>query len=235
MQIGRGAYASFELWSNNDAFGNKVFAEEGKCAEERAKFLMLIERKIPILPPIVLPWTAKKSIAMMRMDMTLEHALQHRLLSGPVLQHVVFAVTDLLLLLSDDRMLMMDVHLGNILLQWPSNRREGMPRVVLNDPGFMHDFSDPETLPKHVRRCAFDPQYDLAFFSYSLLGFMRRLQYKPLPITPLSESELIPYQHYIKTHRWDMAVGHYPYRPDATLSVEDIARNSKRRKVASEG
>lgn len=231
MQIGKGSHASFILWSNNAAFGNKVFTEEEKCEEERAKFMSLIPSGGHFLPPILLPWDAKKSIAMMRMDMTLEKAIRERIVSDRILQKIIYAVASMLMDLANRRKLMMDVHLGNILLKFASDRYQGMPWVYLNDPGFLHDFSDPTILPSHVRRCTFDPLYDLAFFSYSLIGYLRLLQRTPLPITPLSERELIPYQKYIGApHHWDLAVGRYKYQPDATLSNEYIARNSKRRK-----
>ena len=233
MQIGKGAHASFVLWSNNAAFGNKVFTDEKKCEEERSKFMELIACGVPLLPPIVLPWPAKKSIAMMRMDMTLERAIRDRILTDRILQKIIYEVTRMLMDLSiRRRKLMMDMHLGNILLKFASDKHAGMPRVYLNDPGFMHDFSKPDVLPSHVRNCKFDPRYDLAFFSYSVIGYMRMLRYATLPITPLSERELIPYQKYIgPPHHWDMAVGQYKYQPNATLSNEYIAKNSKRRKV----
>lgn len=229
MRIGKGSHASFELWSNNEAFGNKIFTSESKCEEERVKFMTL--KDLAILPPIVLPWNGAKSIAMMRMHMTLEHAIREKILSPRLLQKVVYVVTEMLMRMANKKKLMMDVHLGNVLLHFPSLSYQGMPRVYLNDPGFLHEFTT-EVLPTHVRSCPFDPTYDLAFFSYSLIGYLRRLQYTPFPITPLSEEELIPYQRYIKApHHWDMAVGRFPYRPEATLCVEEIARNGKRKKT----
>ncbi len=224
MLIGRGSHARFCLWSNNDAFGNKEFDDADKCEEERRKAMHLIKHvPYPILPPLVLPWTAKKSIAMVRAHMTLEYAIIHRVLSPAVLQRVIYTVMDMLLQLADRRELMMDVHIGNVLLRFVSKRYEGVPRVYLNDPGFYHDFSR-NTLPTHVRRCEFDPRYDLAFFSYSLLGKLRSMAYTPLPITPLSESELIDYQQYIgPPHHWDMAVGMYAYQPELMLSIDRTA------------
>lgn len=224
MLIGRGSHARFCLWSNNEAFGNKEFDDAEKCEDERRKAMHLIEHvPRPILPPLVLPWIAKKSIAMVRAHMTLEHAIAHQVLSPDILQRVIYIVMDMLLWLADRRELMMDVHVGNVLLRFASKRYEGVPCVYINDPGFHHDFSS-NTLPDHVRRCEFDPRYDLAFFSYSLLGMLRRMAYTPLPITPLSESDLIVYQQYIGApHHWDMAVGRYAYQPELMLSIDRAA------------
>lgn len=236
MLIGRGAHARFRAWSNNDAFGDKEFDDEAKCAAERAKFLYIIAHASrPVMPALVQPWPARRTIAMQRMHMSLEHAIAHRVLSDAVLQHVVYRVTDLLLDLSDRRQLHMDAHVGNILLRFASVAHNGMPIVRLNDPGFFFAFGDDgnEKMPDHVRRCAFDPLYDLAFFTYSLLGMLRSRQYARMPITPLSERELTPYQQYIgPPHHWDMAVGRFAYRPELVSEIERSAATHTRAKRA---
>lgn len=231
MLIGRGSHARFRAWSNNDAFGDKEFEDESKCDDERAKFLFLIAHvPHPSLPALVQPWPARRTIAMMRMHMSLEHAIARRLLSDAVLQHVIYRVTDLLMGWADRHMLHMDAHVGNVLLRFASAAHTGMPIVLLNDVGFFHFFGDDlSTLPDHVRRCAFDPLYDLAFFSYSVLGMLRSMQHPRMPITPLSERDLTPYQRYIgPPHHWDMAVGRFAYRPEMASEMDRSAATHER-------
>jgi hypothetical protein len=86
-----------------------------------------------------------------------------------------------------------------------------------------------------VRRIErFDPHYDLALFSYSLLGCLRQMGCSELPITPLSERELIAFKGYIAPpHQWALAVGRYPYAPDFVDAVVSAKRSAPVEHTAS--
>lgn len=221
-----GSNAYFQLLPNNPLVGNKTFEgpnREKNCAAEFSRTQRILQRMAApaepteallapgtkIMPPCTPALLQPMKITMVAYDITLEKAIINKQLSSTELQDVVFRVTDMLMSMSHRTMLMMDVHVANVLLKY---QRGKLVDVVIGDPGFMHEF-DNNVLPPHCRSCPFDPQYDLAFFSYSLLG-MCKLHGVPFPVTPVSQRELSHYDQYIHApHEWKMAVGCYAYYP----------------------
>ena len=209
----RGSNAFFQLLPDTILIGNKVFEgddREAKCDAEFRGMRLIVER-VPrrVLPPMETKRRYPMKIAMTAYGATLEDAIAGHTLSTSDLQYVIFHITDLLMDMARRQILHMDIHAGNILLKFCNGK---LFDVVIIDTTFTHDFSD-GVLPTHCRSCAFDPRYDLAFFSYSILGLCK-IHGVPFPVMPLSQSELSEYDKYItEPHEWRLAVGCYAYYP----------------------
>ena len=223
----RGRNAYFQLLPNNNLIGNKIFEGEHReqdCAvefghiqnilnttrqQEFPPMAPLLSASIRILPPVVPHLIHPMKITMGVYDMKLSDALRDKSISAAELQQIVFHVVDMLLVLAQRKQLFMDVHIGNVVIH---HYKGALVDVALIDTGFFHDFSK-QPFPPHARRCEFDPYYDLALFSYSLLGSCK-IHGIPFPITPLSQSDLSDYHQYIDPpHDWKLAVGCFAYLP----------------------
>lgn len=218
-----GANAYFQLLPNSRLIGNKVFDAPEKRRIELEHMVLVRDRvRCRVLPAFLSTPEGKLKITMAAYDMTLFDAIEKDKISNDDLQRLVFVVTDMLLAVAQSQLLLMDVHIGNVVIK---HFKEALVDVAIIDPGFLHDYST-AALPPHCRSCPFDPRYDLALFSYSLLGTCRG-ERRWRPVTPLSEAELVAYDAYIDgPHLWRLAVPKAPYRPKSAVQFQKYRRDA---------